>query len=548
MFVWWAVFFFAGALVPVDCVGIGAALCAASILTFLPGRSSTELRTRLFLTCASGLVVLVTASLSPISIELLSGSSRPALSRSGSFSAPVRAVRDGIINLTDDRRLTAGTRSLLRALLVADRKTLPLNIRRDFRNTGTAHYLALSGLHLGLIAVPLFWILTLSGAKGILRDVSALFALSFYAAVAGRPGSLLRALSMMTVIRTSRLAGIRTGLGQCVIAGAFLVCILNPASLHDTGFLLSFNAAAGVAMLGVPACRYIQQGLAGKRFSRIILLPLLALSMSLCVQLSMLPFIVRVFGFAPLSGPVMSVILSLPITFLLYGGFLYVIAGHLWTSVTAPPLNMLSALATGIVSRGADLSRAGFVITDFDIRLYIPGLIMSACALRSGTSRNALLSAGLLMIVLSFIPLLSGDWNDEGGTVSIPERGARLFGGNNGILVLDECPASWSASYLSRDLRRSGVRRIAALVILGTGEYDADGLNSLFGDFGPERVFLSPWLSGEYSGIIECIFVRSDTIVEGGMARLSVNAPRVLPGRGNRAGIKESALTISPLD
>lgn len=189
MFVWWAVFFFAGALVPVDCSGIGAALGAASILTFLPGRSSAELRARLFLTCASGLVVLVTASLSPINIEFLSGSSRPALSRSGSFSAPVRAVRDGIINLTDDRRLTAGTRSLLRALLVADRKNLPLNIRRDFRNTGTAHYLALSGLHLGLIAVPLFWILTLSGAKGILRDVSALFALSFYAAVAGRPGS-----------------------------------------------------------------------------------------------------------------------------------------------------------------------------------------------------------------------------------------------------------------------------------------------------------------------------------------------------------------------
>lgn len=152
------------------------------------------------------------------------------------------------------------------------------------------------------------------------------------------------------------------------------------------------------------------------------------------------------------------------------------------------------------------------------------------------------------MIVLSFIPLLAGDWNDEEGTVSIPERGARLFGGNNGILVLDECPASWSAPYLSRDLRRSGVRRIAALVILGTGEYDADGLSSLFGDFGPERVFLSPWLNGEYSGIIECIFVRADTIVESGIARLSVNAPMVLPGRGNRAGRKESALTISPLD
>ncbi len=545
MFVWWAVFFFAGAFVPSGCPGIGAALGTASIIAVLPCRAGTEFRWRFFLTCASGLFVLATASLSPVDIDILSGRSRPSLARAGSFPAAVRVVRDGIIGLTEDRRLTGETGSLLRALLVAERKALSPGIRRDFRKTGTAHYLALSGLHLGLIAVPLFGILTLCGARGVFRDVSALFALSFYAAVAGQPGSLLRALSMMTFIRTSRLAGIKTGPGRCVIAGAFLVCILDPASLNDTGFLLSFNAAAGVALLGVPACTSIQQYLPRRRLRRVITLPLLTLVMSFCVQLSMLPLIVRIFGFAPLSGPIMSVLLSLPVTLLLYGGFLYVIAGHLWASAAAPPLNMLSTLTAGIVSRGAGLSRAGLIITDFDIRIYIPGLAAAACSLKMEARGKWLLIAGTLMTLLSFAPILSGDVNIP---VNIPERGARVIGGDDGILVLDECPAARSAPYLSRDLRKSGVRRLESLVILGAGEFDVEGLLCLTADFRPETVFLSPWLNGESTGNVECTFVRTDTVLGGAGARLSVNAPAVLPRRGARATGKESSLTISPLD
>ena len=548
MFVWWAVFFFAGVIFPASVSGAVAALVASAILTFLYGSSGPQLRARFFLTCASGIFVLVTSSLSPIDIDILSGCSRPAVSRRPNYPVPARAVREGIIRLTDDSRLSAETGSLLRALLVADRRSLPYYIRRDFQRTGTAHYLALSGLHLGLIALPLFGILTLSGTRGVLRDAIALFALSFYATVAGRPGSLLRALSMLTFLRSTRIAGIRTGPGRCVIAGAFLVCILDPASLNDTGFLLSFNAAAGVAMLGVPVCASIQRYISGKRMGRSVLPPLLALSMSLCVQLSMLPLLVRLFGFAPLSGPFMSVILSLPVTFLLYSGFLYVIVGHLFASLAARPLNLLSALITGTVSRGAAISRIGLIITDRDIRLYVPGLLVAAFALKTEKYRKAVLTAGMLLVASSFWPLLAGGGEAEEGTVRFLFRGAILSGGNRGILVLDEPPSPWFAQDLSREVRRCGVRGIGVLVILGTGKYDCEGLSSLVGELGPERVFLSPWLAGECADDAGNDFVRVNTPVESGGVHLLVRPPRILPGRGATAHGKDAALSISPLD
>ncbi len=548
MFVWWAVFFFAGALFPSGAAGAPAALGALSIIVRCTERYPPSIRSRALLTCASGLFVLVTASLSPVDKGRLSGSAGPAVSRRADHASPVTAVRKRVLTIIEKEGLSNETRGLLRALLIADRSTLSRKTRRDWRKTGTAHYLALSGLHLGLIALPLFAILTLAGARGILRDLGALFALSFYAAVAGSPGSLLRALSMMAVMRTYRLAGVRIGLDRCVVAGAFLVCILDPLSLNDTGFLLSFNAAAGVALLGAPVCRSIQHHLAGRRGSRVMLPPLLAFAMSLSVQASMLPLAVRIFGFAPLPGPVMSVVMALPVTTLLYGGFIYVIAGHIWSRITSIPLNFLSALTGCLVSRGAEISRAGLVISDFDVRLYVSGLALCAVAFRCEKHGSAILIIGLVLSIVSFHPLIGGLDNGEGETVRFKRHGGILYGGNRGVLVLEKWPAAWSAPYVAREVRRSGARSVDLLVILDPGDFDAEGISFLAGDLGLERILVSPWYNGPCPLMVECIAVRTDTLLITGSKQLTIHAPAVLPGRGVDADRNEASLVISPLD
>ena len=545
---WWAVFFFAGAFFPSGAASAPAALCTFSILVIYSGRFPTALGSRALLTCASGLFVLVTASLSPIDKGLLSGSARPVRTRTANHASAVMAVRERVLTIIDKGELSADTRGLLRALLVADRTALSRKVRRDWRITGTAHYLALSGLHLGLIAVPLFGILTLAGTRGILRDLTALFALSFYAAVAGRPGSLLRALSMMTVMRTYRLSGVRIDLARCVFAGAFLVCILDTHSLNDAGFLLSFNAAAGVALLGAPLCKSIQHHIAGRRGSRLILPPLLALAMSLSVQASMLPLSVRIFGFAPLLGPVMSVVMALPVTALLYGGFIYVIAGHTWSRIASIPMNLLSSLTGNLVSRGAEIWRAGLVISDFDVRLYLPGLALCAVAFRCEKHGRAILIFGLALSIVSFLPVIAGRNDGEEGKVYFPGHDGILYGGNGGILVLKKWPQAWSARYVAREVRRSGARSIEVLVILDPGDFEAEGISVLADDLGPESILVSPWYGGPYPGNAECIAVHADTILKAGSMFLEVQAPSVLPGRGVRAGRDDACLVISQLD
>ena len=241
-------------------------------------------------------------------------------------------------------------------------------------------------------------------------------------------------------------------------------------------------------------------------------------------------------------------VMALPFTALLYGGFIYVIAGHIWSRIASIPLNLLSALTGGLVSRGAEISRAGLVISDFDVRLYVTGLALCAVAFRCEKHGRAILIFGLVLSIVSFHPLFAGRDNGEGETIRFPNHGGILYGGNRGVLVLDKWPAAWSAPYVAREVRRSGARCIDVLVILDPGDFDAEGISFLAGDLGPERILVSPWYDGAYPGMVECIAVRADTILMTGSTRLTVHAPAILPGRGVHAGRDDASLVISPLD
>lgn len=547
MFVWWAVFFFTGTFFSSGASGAAFAMVASSLLALSFGRKYPVFWHRAFLTCSSGLLVYISASLIPVDTDLLNGIRGP-VRRHAEYPPPVTMVREKILSITGSGSLDDKTEGLLRALLIADRKGIPAGIRRDWSATGTAHYLALSGLHLGLIAVPLFGLLTLAGARGIIRDVLSLFALSFYAAVAGTPGSLLRALSMMTVLRLFRLAGIRIDLARCVVAGAFLVCLLDRRSLYDTGFLLSFNAAAGVALLGIPVCGFIQDLMTGAWWKRTLCLPAQSVAMSVSVQLTMLPLAVRIFGFAPVAGPLMSVMLAPPVTALLYGGFIYVIAGHLLGPAAALPLNLISRFAAGLVAFGADRAWPGVLVSDFDERIYVPAVGLCALGLRWRKEGRWLLAAGLLLAIISFRPGLKGRDSISEEPAVFPRHGAELYGGTGGILVLEGWPPEWSAPYLVRDIRRAGVRGAHCAVILDPGDFHSGGISILIRALGIESVLVSPWGDGACREGPEWQIVGDDTLLDAGESRLLLSPPSVLPGSGRCASGRDAWLVISPLD
>lgn len=138
-----------------------------------------------------------------------------------------------------------GSRSALPiALLLGEREALTPASREAFARAGIAHLLALSGMHLGLVAGMVWFVLRRAGGRRAGWLLAA--ALAAYVGVVGGAHSLRRALVMAFVLLGAKGME-RPADGVAALARALVVLLCaDPASLYSAGFQLSFVATLGV--------------------------------------------------------------------------------------------------------------------------------------------------------------------------------------------------------------------------------------------------------------------------------------------------------------
>jgi competence protein ComEC len=125
------------------------------------------------------------------------------------------------------------------------------------RNTGTAHLMAISGLHIGLIAGLAFWILKRFTAwLGIKRwspqQIAAIGAMGCalgYALLAGLSVPTQRALIMLSIIFGGVLLQTSIRAFHLLALTAVVVVMINPLAVLSAGFWLSFGAVAVISLL-----------------------------------------------------------------------------------------------------------------------------------------------------------------------------------------------------------------------------------------------------------------------------------------------------------
>lgn len=149
-------------------------------------------------------------------------------------------------------------RALLRALAVGDRSGMTTRQWRVLRNTGTSHLLAISGLHVGMVAGLMFFVSRKVWSRlGNLQrwpapSVAAAGAVSaalLYALLAGFQVPAQRALIMISLWMLARMWG-GTGDPWRVWAVALLLVLgLDPFAVTAAGFWLSFSAVAVLIQL-----------------------------------------------------------------------------------------------------------------------------------------------------------------------------------------------------------------------------------------------------------------------------------------------------------
>lgn len=142
------------------------------------------------------------------------------------------------------------------ALITGERGTIPPNVMDAFRDSGLAHLLAISGLHVGLVAGIIFMGLRaglalvpgLAVAHSIKKwaAAAAIAAAFAYTLVAGATVPTQRAFLMLSLVLVAVLFD-RRGLSMRLVAWAALVILaLAPESLLGASFQLSFAAVVAL--------------------------------------------------------------------------------------------------------------------------------------------------------------------------------------------------------------------------------------------------------------------------------------------------------------
>ena len=145
-----------------------------------------------------------------------------------------------------------GTAPLLKALLTGDRSGLSRDTMRVFWESGGAHLLALSGLHIGILYLflsRLLWPLGNSPRAHRIRYFITVLAAGLFTLATGASPSIVRAFLFILINETARLIG-RPRNALRVLSTALLIqLVLNPSAITSVGFQLSYLAMAGIFLL-----------------------------------------------------------------------------------------------------------------------------------------------------------------------------------------------------------------------------------------------------------------------------------------------------------
>ncbi|GAP13095.1 ComEC/Rec2-related protein [Longilinea arvoryzae] len=223
--------------------------------------------------------------------------------------------------------------ALLDGILLGDDSDLPESAQQAFRDTGTAHIVAISGFNIAILA-GLFVALLGRLLPRVSATVAAILLIAAYTVLVGGSPPVVRAAIMGAVGMFGGLIGRRQAGANSLTFTAALMCLFDPWLPWDPSFQLSFMATLGLVLYAGP----LQSGLTGwlerslpASKARRIAAPLAEYVLfTLAAQITTLPVIAYHFGRLSLSALIANpLVLPAQPALMILGG-LSLLGGLLW--------------------------------------------------------------------------------------------------------------------------------------------------------------------------------------------------------------------------
>jgi competence protein ComEC len=241
---------------------------------------------------------------------------------------------------TINRLIPEPEAALLSGILLGNDNNIPPDLAQDFRDTGMTHIIAISGFNIAILIAIMVSLADpfLARRTAVLVAVVGIF---IYTILVGAEASVVRAAVMGSLfLFTSRWLGRPNFPYASLFFAALVMTLLNPMTLWDVGFQLSFAATLGLMLYADPFTQWTQ-----RRLVRTMERPLAnrvmgvlseAVLLTLAAQILTLPLMIGYFRqLSLISLPANAMILPFQPGVMLWGGAA-TLAGLVWLPLGQP--------------------------------------------------------------------------------------------------------------------------------------------------------------------------------------------------------------------
>ncbi|MFC1576986.1 ComEC/Rec2 family competence protein [Candidatus Omnitrophota bacterium] len=181
---------------------------------------------------------------------------------------------------------------VLNALLLGDRSGLPGEIKDMLVKTGTVHVLAISGLHVGIVAILALILLRALRVPRKAAFILMIPVLLAYLLLTGSKTSIVRATIMGIILCLGYAFDREADIYNSLSLAALIILFINPQQLFDVGFQLSFASVLSIVYIAPKIKSLFPEWLRERRVTRP---PLALLSVSCGAWLGVCPVVAYYF-------------------------------------------------------------------------------------------------------------------------------------------------------------------------------------------------------------------------------------------------------------
>jgi competence protein ComEC len=245
------------------------------------------------------------------------------------------AVLDEAFIVGDDGR---GASGLVEALLLGRRGNIDEETYEAFRETGLAHLISLSGLHMGVLSGLVWYGCKFAGIGKRWRAGLVIFFVVVYTALLPARSATIRAAVMCIFFCLSVMLYRRTSAFNTLGLAALVILAVRPMELFGPGFQLSFTAVAGILVFYKPLYGLMMRGVGRMEAGGVlrwvlgVLAELLAVGMAAFIGVG--GVLMMHFGSVTPMGPVWTVFVLPMVCAVLGSGLLQVLVHFAFPTVS----------------------------------------------------------------------------------------------------------------------------------------------------------------------------------------------------------------------